>query len=112
MKGKILNQFKIIRKLGEGGMGEVYLADDLQLNRKVAIKFLSEKYTNQSSVIERFEREAKAAAGLNHQNIVTVYEVNLSEDPKFIVMEYVEGETLREKIETKNISLEQFILIT
>jgi serine/threonine protein kinase len=112
MKGTILNQFKIIRKIGEGGMGEVYLANDLQLDRKVAIKFLSERYTRQSDILERFEREARAAAALNHQNIVTIYEVNQFENQKFIVMEYVDGETLRDKIDAKNITLEEFILLT
>jgi serine/threonine protein kinase/Tfp pilus assembly protein PilF len=77
-------------------MGEVYLAEDLKLERKVAIKFLPQHLTKDKEIVERFEREAKAAAALNHPNIVTIYEITDDYDQTFIVMEYVEGKTLRE----------------
>ncbi|MCK4560914.1 MAG: protein kinase, partial [Calditrichia bacterium] len=106
MIGKTISHYKILEKLGEGGMGEVYLAEDLKLERKVAIKFLPQHLTKDKENVERFEREAKAAASLNHPNIVTIYEIAEEDDPDsagkqtFIVMEYVEGKTLREMINT------------
>ena len=106
MIGKTISHYKILEKLGEGGMGEVYLAEDLKLERKVAIKFLPQHLTKNKENVERFEREAKAAASLNHPNIVTIYEIAKEDDPgsagmqTFIAMEYVEGKTLREMINT------------
>jgi serine/threonine protein kinase len=95
MIGKTISHYKIIEKLGEGGMGEVYLADDLKLDRKVAIKFLPSHLTNDKENVERFEREAKAAAALNHQNIITIYDILESDDQTCIIMEYVDGHSLR-----------------
>ncbi|MCK4942189.1 MAG: protein kinase, partial [Candidatus Aminicenantes bacterium] len=93
MKGKIISHYKILEKLGEGGMGEVYLAEDTKLDRKIALKFLPKELTsvgaNGDSPRERFKREAKAAAALNHPNIVTIYEINEFEDQTYIAMEYV-----------------------
>ena len=100
MIGKTISHYEIIEKLGEGGMGEVYLADDLKLERQVAIKFLPQHLTKDKDNVERFEREAKAAASLNHPNIVTIYEIAEENDQTFIVMEYVEGQTLREMLNT------------
>ena len=105
MIGKTLLHYKILEELGRGGMGEVYLAEDKKLKRKVAIKFLPSHLTKDKESRERFEREAQAAAALNHPNIVTVYEIGEFEDSAtadrqiFISMEYVEGETLRDKID-------------
>ena len=99
MIGKTISHYKITEKLGEGGMGEVYLADDLKLERQVAIKFLPQHLTKDKENIERFEREAKAAAALNHPNIITIYEIAKEDDQAFIVMEYVEGESLRTKLD-------------
>jgi serine/threonine protein kinase/Tfp pilus assembly protein PilF len=93
-----ISHYKIIEKLGEGGMGEVYLAEDHKLERKVAIKFLPQHLTKDKENVERFEREAKAAASLNHPNIVTIYEIAEENDQIFIVMEYVEGKSLRDVI--------------
>ena len=98
MIGKTVSHYQIVEKLGEGGMGEVYLAEDLKLERNVAIKFLPQHLTNDKDNVERFEREAKAAAALNHPNIVTIYEIVEDDNQTFIVMEYVEGKTLRELI--------------
>ena len=95
MIGKIISHYKIIEKLGEGGMGEVYLAEDLDLERRVAIKFLPQHLTKDKDNIERFEREAKAAAALNHPNIVTIYEIVKTDKNICIVMEHVDGQSLR-----------------
>ena len=102
MIGQTVSHYKIIEKLGEGGMGEVYLADDLKLQRKVAIKFLPQHLTDNQENIERFEREARAAAALNHPNIVTVYDIIESENQFCIIMEYVEGKTLRDILDTNS----------
>ena len=98
MIGKTISHYKIKEKLGAGGMGEVYLAEDLQLERKVAIKFLPQNLTTDKENIDRFKREAKTAASLNHPNIVTIYEIAEENEQIFIVMEYIVGKTLKESI--------------
>ena len=100
MIGKTISHYEIIKKLGEGGMGEVYLAHDTDLDRKVALKFLPLHYTKDKEINRRFRREAKAAAKLNHPNIITVYEIGEFEGRTYIAMEYVEGISLREKLDT------------
>ena len=99
MIGKIISHYKIIEKLGEGGMGQVYLAEDTELHRKAALKFLSSEFSSDAEFKARFKREAQATAALNHPNIVTVYEVAEAEDGAYIAMEYVEGQSLKELIE-------------
>ena len=99
MTGNIISHYRISwENFGEGGMGEVYLAEDAKLERQVALKFLPRHLTADKEARERFEREAKAAAALNHPNIVTVHEIGEHEGQVFIAMEYVEGRTLKELI--------------
>ena len=96
--GDSINQYLITDRIGEGGMGVVYLAEDMRLKRKVALKFVSNASLDSTQEIARFHREARAAARLNHPNICTVYELGEAEDKTFIAMEYVEGITLKERM--------------
>src|SRR5262245_54163667 len=98
--GTMLGRYRVRARLGAGGMGEVYLADDLKLLGQFALKVRSEEFCQDKLVIERFLREAQAASALNHPNIRTIYEIDDDHSPPFIVMEYVEGETLAERILT------------
>ena len=103
--GSQLAHYKVISMLGAGGMGEVYLAEDLLLKRKVALKMLAPKLVNDKSGLLRFEQEALAASALNHPNILTIYEFGQADGVHFIASEYVDGVTLRRKLETGNLEL-------
>ena len=94
--GRSFGHYEIIRQIGAGGMGEVYLAKDKKLDRKIAVKILNEKFSQNESNLNRFVREAKAASALNHPNILVIHEIGESENTHFIVSEFVEGKTLRE----------------
>jgi serine/threonine-protein kinase len=96
--GHIIAHFQIIRPIGSGGMGEVYLATDLHLRREVALKVLPAVFQQNSDRLRRFEREARAAAALNHPNVMAIYEVVRAADQSFIAAEYVEGETLSQRL--------------
>src|SRR5438093_13457069 len=96
--GTRLGRYEIRSLLGTGGMGEVYLAYDTSLRRQVAIKLLPAEFTQNKVRLSRFEREAYAASGLNHPNILTIHEIGEQEGHHFIATEYVEGESLRQRI--------------
>jgi eukaryotic-like serine/threonine-protein kinase len=103
--GRMLNHYTVLRWIGAGGMGEVYLAEDTRLGRKVAIKLLPDKFTGDEERLRRFEHEACAASTLNHPNILTIYEVGVSDGTSFIVTEYIEGETLRHRLTSAPLSI-------
>jgi TolB-like protein/Flp pilus assembly protein TadD/predicted Ser/Thr protein kinase len=105
--GETISHFKILHKLGAGGMGEVFLAEDTKLDRKVAIKFLPAEVATDPDRLERFRREAKAIAALNHPNIVTVYSVEEEDGHHFFAMEHVEGKTLTELIPKHGMKIDQ-----
>jgi len=110
MIGKTISHYRIIEKLGEGGMGIVYKAEDLKLKRTIALKFLSPELTRDTEAKERFIQEAQATSALDHPNICTIHEIDETEDGQlFIVMAYYEGETLKKKIERGQLELEQSI---
>jgi serine/threonine-protein kinase len=91
-------RYRLERQIGSGGMADVFLAGDESLGRQVAIKLLADRYTRDEGFIERFRREATAAAGLTHANIVGIYDRGQAEGQYYIAMEYVDGETLKEEI--------------
>src|SRR5262245_6416364 len=97
-----LSHYRILAKLGAGGMGEVYRAEDTRLGRKVALKVLPAEFTQDPDRVRRFMQEARAASTLNHPNINTVYDIGENEDGRFIVMELVEGRSLRAVIAEAN----------
>ncbi|MEJ2085706.1 MAG: protein kinase, partial [Acidobacteriota bacterium] len=105
MIGETLSHYRITAKLGEGGMGEVYLAEDTELGRKVALKILSSERAESPERLERFRREAKAVAALDHPNIVTIFNIEEAEGRRFIVMQWVEGESLDRMISAEGLPL-------
>ena len=95
---RLISHYRILKKLGAGGMGEVYLAEDMNLGRQVAVKVLARELTNNPDHLRRFEREARAASALNHPNILTVYEIGQADGAHFIATEFIEGESLSQRM--------------
>jgi len=96
--GKTISHYKIIEKLGQGGMGEVYLAEDSRLDRKVALKILPQHLSERAELRERFEREARAVSSLNHPHICTLYDIGEQDGIHYLVMEHLVGETLEARL--------------
>src|SRR5712692_35147 len=107
--GTKLGRYEIRSKIGAGGMGEVYLAEDTRLHRKIALKVLPAELTQHKDRLRRFEQEAQAAAALNHPNIAHIYEIGEHEGTNFIAMEFVDGVTLREKIHQERTELRKLL---
>lgn len=107
--GQQIGNYKIVRQLGSGGMGVVFLADDIRLNRKIALKLLPAQFTTNADRVSRFEREARAASALNHPNIVTIYEIGQSNSAHFIATEFVDGKTLRQLLDEKPFTLKEVL---
>ena len=111
LAGREISHYRIIKLLGAGGMGEVYLAEDTKLHRQIALKILTPQFENDVERINRFKKEARAVSALNHPNIITIYAIEETESGNFIATEFIDGLTLRERIAERPISWQEAVKI-
>src|SRR6185503_17330808 len=103
--GKRVDHYQILSLVGTGGMGEVYLAEDTKLRRRIALKLLPEDLAKNESRVARFQQEARAASNLNHPNILTIHEIGQFDSRHFIATEFIDGETLRQRLSREQLEL-------